>query len=157
MTSDWTVILVRHGAATSTNECPERPLTIAGRQHAERMASWLAAADVKVNSVLHSGKLRARQTAKVFAARIGIHAGEVREVAGLKPGDDPIPVADTIEADRRSVMVVGHLPFLARLASAMLVGDPSLLQMRFEDAGLVIMTRGRAGWQIEALVGHRMI
>jgi phosphohistidine phosphatase len=121
------------------------------------MASWLDCAGYRVDAVLHSAKLRARQTAKVFAARLGLHAGQVREVAGLDPGDDPIPVADTIEGDRRSVMVVGHLPFLARLASTMLVGDPNLLQVRFEDAGVVVITRGGSGWQIDAICSHRWV
>ena len=52
--SDRVVILVRHGEATSTSESFERPLTIVGRQHSERMASWLEATGYCVGEIVHS-------------------------------------------------------------------------------------------------------
>ncbi len=78
-------------------------------------------------------------------------------MAGIKPHDDPAPVAEISEADRRSIMIVSHLPFLNRLASLLLVGDPERLQFQFSDAGAVILARVSGGWRIEAVVGHQMI
>jgi phosphohistidine phosphatase len=138
-------------------ENPQRPLAISGRQHAEHVASWLDGCDYSVEEILHSSKLRARQTAKIFGARLGVHAGHVRLVSGLKPNDDPAPVAETIKTDRRSVMVVSHLPLLNRLASLLLADDPDLLQFQFSDAGVVILAVVAGGWRIEGVVGHQMI
>lgn len=157
MTSAQKIILGRHGLSTSTLENPERPLAIAGRQHAEQMSSWLDGCGYEVEEIIHSAKLRARQTAKIFGSRLGLHAAHVREVAGLKPHDHPAPVADNIEVDRRSIMIVSHLPFLNRLASLMLVGDPERIQFQFSDAGVLILARVSGGWRIEAVVGHEMV
>ncbi len=157
MASSSKVILVRHGQSTSTLENPERPLAISGRQHAEQMASWLAGCGYEVEEIVHSCLLRARQTAKIFGARLGMHAALVRELTGLTPNDDPGPIALSLETDRRSIMIVSHLPFLNHLASLMLVGDPERIQLQFSDAGVVILARVNGGWRIEAVVGHQMI
>lgn len=157
MTSALKVVLVRHGESTGTTENPQRPLAITGRQHAERMASWLDQCGYEVEEIVHSSKLRARQTAKIFGARLGVHAARVREIAGLKPHDDPAPVAEMLELDRRSVMIVSHLPFLNRLASVMLVDEPDRLQFQFSDAGAVILAKVSRGWRIEGVVGHQMV
>jgi phosphohistidine phosphatase len=157
MTEWWKVILVRHGEATSTTENPERPLTITGRRHAENAASWLQRCGYEVEEISHSNKLRARQTAKIFGNRLGVHAARVQQAAGLNPHDDPASMADLIVADRRSVMLVGHLPFLGRLASLLLVGNPDRLNIRFSDAGVVVLGVAGGGWQIEAVAGHEML
>ncbi|MGD8440575.1 MAG: phosphohistidine phosphatase SixA [Holophagae bacterium] len=153
-TSDWKVVLVRHGEATSTSENPARPLTIEGRQHAERVASWLKTRDIVLDEIVHSSKLRARQTAKIFGNRLGVPPARVHETAGLEPNDDPQPMADRLESERASVMVVGHLPYLNRLVSTLLVGGAASLQFRFIDAGAVVLAQGRGGWQVEAVIGH---
>jgi phosphohistidine phosphatase len=78
-------------------------------------------------------------------------------MAGLNPNDDPAPVAETLEVDRRPIIIVSHLPFLNRLASLLLVGDPERLQFQFSDAGAVILARVSGGWRIEVVVGHEMV
>jgi phosphohistidine phosphatase len=157
MIAGWRVFLVRHGEATSTTDNSERPLTITGRQHAECVASWLDECGHEVEEILHSEKLRARQTAKIFGNRLGVHAARVHQSAGLKPHDDPSSVAQTLEVDRRSVMLVGHLPFLNRLASTLLVGEPDRLNTRFTEAGVVVLRKVSGGWQIEAVASHEML
>jgi len=157
MISAQKIILARHGESTSTLDNPERPLAITGRQHAEQMATWLDGCGYGVEEILHSSKLRARQTAKIFGSRLGLHAAHVREMSGLNPHDDPAPAADTFEADRRSIMLVSHLPFLNRLASFLLIGDRDRLQFQFSDAGVVILARVSGGWRIEAVIGHQMV
>lgn len=157
MTVGLKVILVRHGESTSTVDNPERPLAITGRQHAEQMASWLHGCGYEVEKIVHSSKLRARQTAKIFGNRLGIHAAHVREIGGVKPHDAPEPIAELLEAERQPLLIVSHLPFLNRLASLMLTSDPHRLQFQFSDAGALILTRVSGGWRIEAVVGHQMI
>jgi phosphohistidine phosphatase len=145
---------MRHGEATPTSENPQRPLTIAGRQHAERVSSWLAEQGYEIDEVRHSGKVRARQTAKILGHRLDVPVALVREVAGFGPHGDPAPFAGEIESDRRSVALVGHLPLLNRLASTLLVGDPDRIRFRFGDAGAVVLEWAAGGWQVVAVVGH---
>jgi len=157
MNSRLKVLLARHGESTSTMENPQRPLAITGRQHAEQMASWLHGCGYDVEKVLHSSKLRARQTAKIFGCRMGIHAAHVREIDGINPHDAPEPIADLIDLESGSLLMVSHLPFLNRLASFMLTGDPHRLQFQFSDAGALVLAKVSGGWRIEAVVGHQMI
>ena len=148
------VILARHGEATSTMDNPERPLTITGRRHAEEAASRLERSGYGVEEIRHSDKLRARQTAKIFGNRLGVPPSRVRQSQGLRSLDDPANVAVEVEASERSVMLVGHLPFLTRFVSLLLTGDTDKLSFRFTDAGVVVLGRARGAWQVESVSGH---
>jgi hypothetical protein len=72
---------------------PERPLSAAGRQEVENVVRLLAAGGARVANVVHSGKLRAQQTAELLATALA--AGRVPEViAGLSPNDPVEPWCD---------------------------------------------------------------
>ena len=58
--------LVHHAEAAESHVDPQRPLTEAGRRHAERLAGEAARRGVRPAAVWHSGKLRARQTAEIL-------------------------------------------------------------------------------------------
>ena len=58
--------LVQHGEACAEDVDPERPLTAQGRADVERLAAFLQQAGIQVGRVIHSGKLRAEQTAEPF-------------------------------------------------------------------------------------------
>ena len=94
---------------------PQRPLSAAGRRRSRQSARLLASAGVRSTRVVHSGKLRAEQTAELLAmACAPDHGAEVS--AGLSPNDPVKPVARTIASWHMDTMLVGHLPFMARLA-----------------------------------------
>ena len=150
------LVLVRHGQAKSTEEDPSRPLNVTGRQQAERMSNWLARLGLEVDEVWHSGKPRAQQTAAILATRLGLAPARVRKVAGLAPADDVQPIVRILEADRRPIMVVGHLPFLNNLASRLLTGDTDRLGLRFDEVGAVVLARNSARWLLVALISPEM-
>ena len=62
--------LVQHGEAHSKDTNLERPLTQKGRIDVNKMSDFMNIAGVVVKQVYHSGKLRAKQTAEVFSAKI---------------------------------------------------------------------------------------
>ena len=134
------VYLMQHGVAMSEAQDPARPLTEDGRAAAARVAERARAGGVRIDRCLHSGKVRAEQTAHILAMAVGIPAVEAR--AGLNPSDPVATFADWIEQEARSapdgaIAVVGHLPFLARLASLLVAGDEAAQAVRFRNAGLV--------------------
>jgi phosphohistidine phosphatase len=45
-------------------------------------------------------------------------------------------------------MLVGHLPFMARLAGKMLVGDPEQAVVKFRNAAIVCLSRVDERWQV---------
>ena len=106
--------LVHHAEAIDQHVDPQRPLTPAGRARAERLAELARDRGVKPDVIWHSGKLRARQTAEPFWRRCNPLA-EFAATRGLQPGDPPEWIRDTLEGDLRNVMLVGHMPHIARL------------------------------------------
>jgi phosphohistidine phosphatase len=72
--TDMDLYLMQHGQATTETEDPERPLTDAGRAAVQRVAKRARAADVRISGCLHSGKLRAEQTARLLVREVGVRA-----------------------------------------------------------------------------------
>ncbi|MGB7962255.1 MAG: phosphohistidine phosphatase SixA [Propionicimonas sp.] len=133
------IYLMQHGVATSAEDDPSRPLTAAGRASVERVAAQARTAGVRADRCVHSGKLRAEQTARVLADAVG---ATVQTRAGLNPSDPVRPIADWLQAQARvspqgSIAVVGHLPFLDRLTSLLVAGDDNAHAVRFQNAALM--------------------
>ena len=141
------VYLVQHGEAKPESEDPERPLTATGRAEAESVAGHAAASGIQVARILHSGKLRARQTAEILAGHLTPTEG-LSEHQGLSPLDDPREAKLLVEQAERPVMLVGHLPHLSRLAAALISGDPENEVIRFRMAGVVCLGLSDAGWAV---------
>ena len=131
-----TLFLMQHGEAASEQENPERPLTPAGRDTVERAAFRAHRAGVLLDRCFHSGKLRAAQSAELLAAAVG---GIVEQRDGLAPNDPIVPIAEWVQRVDESVALVGHLPFLGRLASLLVVGDENVPVVRFTMGGLVCL------------------
>ncbi|MBI5477671.1 MAG: phosphohistidine phosphatase SixA [Deltaproteobacteria bacterium] len=136
--------LVRHGAAKSELEDPQRPLTAAGRRDVERVAAWLARLELPVGAVWHSGKARARETAASVSGAV-VGAAAPVEHPGLQPNDAPDGVQAEIEHGARDLMIVGHLPFLGRLASLLLAGWTEGVVIDFQPGGVVCLERADTG------------
>ena len=110
---------VQHGIARSANEDPERPLTDIGRNEVLRISSFLADKDISTEKIYNRGKLRTRKTAEIIAGRLGLE-GYVSEAEGLSPNDDPEFWLKRLYNESVSIMLVGNLPHLSRLASLLL-------------------------------------
>ena len=142
------IYLVQHGEAKSESEDPERPLTEKGRQDVEAVARYIASLGIEVTQVLHSGRLRARQTAELFAQYLSPAQG-VREETGLGPQDDPERARRLIEQAKRPLMIVGHLPYLSRLVSLLILGTAEKEVIKFSKGGVVCLSRRDDQWSIE--------
>ena len=139
--------LVRHGQAKPETEDPRRPLSDEGLREAEKVARAAAGRGVRVSAILHSDKLRARQTAEIFRQFLA-PAGGTREARGLAPDDDPMVARAELEEAAEPLMLVGHLPHLGRLTSLLVTGDPERAVVEFPSAGLVCVARIQGRWEI---------
>lgn len=128
--------LVRHGEAKADMEDPTRPLSDRGREEVRRVARYAAILGLVVAEIRHSGKLRARQTAEILAEHLAPRLG-IRQIDGLSPGDEPDRVRAELEAAGEPFMLVGHLPHLSRLVSALVLGD-SKAEIIWPDAGAMV-------------------
>jgi phosphohistidine phosphatase len=130
--------LMQHGEATTEAENPERPLTQAGRAAVQRVSIRARAVGAHVGVCVHSGKLRAEQTAQLFMGQLdGQPDVSVRK--GLAPKDAVAPTAHWLltATEHDAIAVIGHLPFLDRLASLLVAGDEEAQVVRFRMGGLV--------------------
>ena len=148
--------LVRHGEATSKEQNPERPLTESGAKEVEQIAAWFTSTKLPVDEIRHSGKLRAHQTAEIFAQHLGLPELPT-ETAGLSPNDDVQPVTDSLSRETESLMLVGHLPFMGRLVGYLVVGDPTQTVADFESAGVVVLQRADDRWSIVCALSPRLL
>ncbi len=136
--------LVQHGEAKREEEDSERPLTTKGKEEVGHVAMH-AAKLMKATSVKHSPKLRAKQTADIFAGHL--HASSV-EVEGLKPLDDPEIAKGMIEGQKENLMLVGHLPHMNRLASLLLTGNADADVVAFRMGAVVCLEKDEK-WRVK--------
>ena len=144
--------LVQHGEAHAKADDPERSLTSRGRADIERMARFLAGADVRADRVLHSGKRRARQTAERLAAAIAPDAA-LETHAGIQPNDDPRQIDWRRAFGAQDTLLVGHLPFMARLVSHLLVADERQATVAYRPGAVACLAWEETdGWRLAWMV-----
>ncbi|MFX1536133.1 MAG: phosphohistidine phosphatase SixA [Promethearchaeota archaeon] len=138
--------LAQHGEAKSKDQDPERPLTNRGIEDVRKVANFVAGSKPTIREIRHSGKLRAKQTAEIFADHL--QSLNVVAVEGMAPLDDVEPVAEALANETKELMLVGHLPFLNRLTSKLLTGDSNASIVRFRQGGIVCLTLDDGNWKI---------
>ncbi len=144
--------LIQHGEATSEQVDPRRPLTTQGREDVRQVASLLKTARVKPALIYHSEKLRAKQTAEIIASAMA--APElIKERKGLLPQDAINDLTQEISRSANDLMIVGHLPFLSKLATFLLLGKEEGNLIAFQQGGVVCLKRTEdQRWQVAWMV-----
>jgi phosphohistidine phosphatase len=143
-----TLFLVQHVEARLGNEDSERSLTDRGVQTVSRVADWAARIGIKVDQIRHSGKLRAEQTATIFAKTLDTPTGVIA-VKGLHPKDEVTQIAASLQGEQESIMLVGHLPHLSRLVGMLVTGNPDKVVVRFRNTGIVCLSQQEEKWAID--------
>lgn len=134
------LILVQHGEAVAETINPARPLTERGRQDIEHLAAFLGKNGVRITRLVHSGKLRAKDSAAMLLPAIGAGAAvEVME-KGLLPSDSPVYVSETANTWREDTLIVGHQPFMSRLTSRLLLGAERPIILEFNPGTAACLT-----------------
>lgn len=149
------IFLVQHGKSLPKDVDPDKGLSEEGRGEVARIAEVAAGYGVRVSCIEHSGKKRARQTAEIFAAALKPVSG-VQPSAGLAPLDDVAAFAATLK-ERNRHMLVGHLPFMERLAAYLITGRTDRGVFQFQNGGILCLGRKLDGeaWVIRwALMPH---
>lgn len=149
--------LVQHGEATSEEVDPSRPLTAKGHQDVQKMSSFLKAAGLGPLTIRHSGKARARQTAEIITTHLGSGC-QVQQGENLGPNDPVQRLAQEISEMTGEFMIVGHLPFLGKLASTLLAGSDAKNLVAFRQGGVVCLQRSEdKAWQVAWMVAPELL
>lgn len=128
--------LVQHGKNLSKEIDPDQGLSEEGMREVARIAKTAAGYNVIVGSIEHSGKKRAAQTAEIFAQNLGVSSVSAAE--GLKPMDDVTGKAKTANPGANQ-MLVGHLPFMERMAAYLTTGSTDYTVFKFQNGGIVCL------------------
>jgi phosphohistidine phosphatase len=147
--------LVQHGEAKSEAEDPERSLTVRGEEETMKISDAARRLGLRPSRIYHSGKRRAEQTAGIIARALDLPAqlGE-----GLNPNDDIRPWVERISTETGDLMIVGHLPFLEKLASFLVCGDEAARAVLFRYSAILCLEKKEPGrWEVGWFLKPEMI
>ena len=140
------IYLVRHGKALPPEIDPEKGLSPEGKTEAEKIARHLAEKSFPIETIYHSEKLRAKQTAEIFKECIAPHAPLVL-LHQMNPNDPIDEVIAHIEASDGDCMFVGHLPFMNAVCTHLKVGE-----VRFDAATCACLETENGKWKLAWVV-----
>jgi phosphohistidine phosphatase len=147
--------LVQHGEAKSEADDPERSLTARGQEEVKRVATAAKKMDIRASKVYHSGKRRAQQTAEILANALKLN---VESAQGLNPLDDAKPWAEAISKEAKDLVIVGHLPFLEKMASLLVCGSENARVVLFRYGAIVCLEKKEdGGWGIRWILTPEMV
>jgi phosphohistidine phosphatase len=139
--------LVRHAEAEDGDVDVERQLTDRGRSDARRLAEVLRPLNLSVREIWHSGYPRAAQTAEPIAQVMSGAVARARD--GLTPFDRTRPIAKEIKRYCADLMIVGHEPFLGKLAARLVTGRASREIAKLDKPSIVCLEDDGCGaWRV---------
>jgi len=151
------IYLVQHGQAKSEDIDPDRRLTEKGIADVTKISRFLKDAGLHVDVIWPSGKASAAQTADILATGIVSSQGIIRH-DGLAPNDDIGHIKDELLQKETDVMIVGHLPFLSKLASSLISGSESAGTIVFQQGGVVCMESNENKiWQLLWMIVPKLL
>lgn len=144
--------LIQHGEAAPEAVDPNRPLTSKGKADVLKIANFLKG-KVNIDIIWHSTKVRAGETAGIISENISPKKGLFKK-EGLAPNDSIHNIKkDILGKKLEDLMIVGHLPFLGKLTSALLADSESYNLVGFRQAGVVCLEQTDKGnWTVAWIV-----
>ena len=145
----------QHGLAVDKSIDAERPLSREGIVQTQAIAQQLLAAGVNISKIFHSGKLRARQTAEIFAQVLNLSAVASHE--GFSPNDDVRQTKPQLTIE--DALYIGHLPHLDKLVSLLVSEDETTGVLIFQNSAVVCLEKGsnKENYSIQWYLSYNLI
>ncbi|MBS0287899.1 MAG: phosphohistidine phosphatase SixA [Proteobacteria bacterium] len=140
--------LVRHGEAYSNEERFERPLNPRGQNEVLQIANFLKNDHCMVDKIYHSEKLRAIETAEIIANTLDL-TNKLQMLPSLDPDEDVYKLIGDIHEFTQNILMVGHLPNLALLASFMINGNITTPSLSFLTATTACFELDNSAWKLK--------
>ena len=149
--------LVQHGEAMNKDINAERPLTEKGHSDIKKISDLFTQADITLTQIIHSGKLRAKQTAEYFVKNIsGSSLTKVNN--NINPNDDLQPLMQQLKSWDKDTLMVGHLPYLAKVVSQLTTDNETSLSVSFKPGTVVCLQRDdKMHWQINWMIRPELL
>ena len=135
----------QHGIALDKAVNPDRPLSKVGIEQSSAIALQIHASDITVSQIFHSGKLRARQTAEIFAEHLSVTS--VTAIDKLSPNDDVTLLAQNLQTN--DALYVGHLPHLEKLVSYLVTGKTEPNIIKFQNSAALCLKKHESNYLIQ--------
>ncbi len=134
----------QHGLALDKLANPDRPLSKAGIEQSSAVARQIQTSDITVSQIFHSGKLRARQTAEIFAEYLSVTS--VTAIDKLSPNDDVRQTSQNLQTS--DALYVGHLPHLEKLVAYLVTGNENDRIIKFQNSAVVCLEKSENNYQL---------
>ena len=139
------IYFAQHGLAVDKKDDPERPLSKDGIEQSKIVAKFLQGSETSLDRIFHSGKLRAAQTAEIFAN--ALHISSTSVIEGLSPNDDVTLLAQDLNIS--NALYVGHLPHLEKLVTYLITGNDGGSVISFRNSAVVCLEKHDTNYQLQ--------
>lgn len=148
------LFLIQHGIALPEEKDPGKSLSPEGKDQTQQAAEFLKEKNIDVDAVWHSPKQRAAQTAQIIVN--SILCSEIQERNDLNPLDSVENFPKEIKSSNKNLMIIGHLPFLQKLASLLLSGSETNQFISFKNSGIISL-ECTDSWRISWMVTPELL
>ncbi|MCG6946852.1 MAG: phosphohistidine phosphatase SixA [Deltaproteobacteria bacterium] len=131
------IYLMQHGSNLSKDEDPEESLSPEGEGQVSKAGQAISKMGLTFEVIIASPKKRSQQTAAIVAGAIGFPVDSIvvtDKVKAMTPAEETLGYLEKFN-DKQSVLVAGHLPSLAEVASSLLTSG-SKATIQFERGGI---------------------
>ena len=131
------IYLMQHGPNLSKDDDPEEPLSPEGEAQISKVAQAVKKMGLKFEVIIASPKKRSQQTAAIVANAVGFPVEGIvvtERVKAMTPAEETISYLQKFN-DKQSVLIAGHLPSLAEVASSLLTAG-SKATIQYERGGI---------------------
>ena len=139
------IYFAQHGLALDKIANPDRPLSKVGIEQTSAIALQIHASDITVSQIFHSGKLRARQTAEIFAEHLSVTS--VTAIDNLSPNDDVRLITQNLQTN--DALYVGHLPHLEKLVTYLVTGKTEPNIIKFQNSAALCLNKHENNYLIQ--------
>ena len=130
------IYLMQHGPALPKEQDPDEGLSPAGEARIHASGKALKKMGVTFDVILSSPKKRSRQTAAIVAEEVGFPPEKIMDTEKVKAMTPPEETVKALaeHAGKERILIAGHLPSVAEVASFLLTeGSKALVE--FEMGG----------------------
>ena len=140
--------LIQHGEPVPGAVDPAKPLSPKGIVDVGKTAALMMRVGVGIKTVFHSHKTRSVQTARILAAAMGPGCALIQR-EDLSPNDPIDTIFKEISVRDDDTAIVGHQPFLSKLASKLLLGREDKDLVEFKQGGVICLARQGGTWKVQ--------
>ncbi len=132
--------LVRHGDSIAEGLDNERPLSEKGKADIQNLAQFILPLKLQVSRILQSQKKRAQQTAKILLPSIQVKTN-VETRKELDPLAEVDEIMNEIESRDENILLVGHMPFMGKLAAKLITGNENRDIVAFKAGSMLCLEK----------------